>query len=168
MDWEREDKSGSVAKVSSDRVSSSGSTISTNEYVNHDHVLHDEESEPRIEGCRSRLRAAAFEQIIQLGGKVLQVLEFLEEISHCPDRLQGNPTYWRRTSAFKTSNTRSLALGPHFSSSGERLSKLQTETRLLVVLCIANCTFQGPTLKGGVEVAAGSAEGEDDSAGEIT
>ena len=65
-----------------------------------------------------------------------------------------------RTSVFNISNTRSRALGPHLSSSEERLSKLQIATRLFVVLCIANWTFQGPTLKGGVEVAAGSAEDE--------
>ena len=94
-------------------------------------------------------------------------MEFFEEISHYLDRLRENSTERRRTSAFKTSNTRSRALGPHLSSSGERFSKLHIETRLLVVLCMANMTFQGPTLKDGVEVAAGSAEGEGETEGEI-
>jgi hypothetical protein len=53
------------------------------------------------------------------------------------------------TSAFKTSNVRSFAEGPNRSMSDALLSKLQTETRLFVTLCEADCTRHSPTFKGG-------------------
>lgn len=54
-----------------------------------------------------------------------------------------------RTSAFSTSIVRSLEAGPMRSMSGFLLSMLHTETRLLVTLCVADCTRHGPTLNGG-------------------
>lgn len=45
------------------------------------------------------------------------------------------------------------------------MSALQTLTRLPVTLCVADCTRQGPTLKGGEWAAAGSDAPDDDGVG---
>lgn len=52
----------------------------------------------------------------------------------------------------------SLATAPSLSISWPRLSNVHTETRLLVTLCQADCTFHSPTKKGGV-AGAGAAKG---------
>ncbi len=52
----------------------------------------------------------------------------------------------------------SFATVPSLSISWPRLSNVHTETRLLVTLCHADCTFHNPTKKGGV-AAGGAAKG---------
>ena len=67
----------------------------------------------------------------------------------------------RHTSAFRTSIVLSLDAGPIRSISWLRLSALHTETRFPVVLCVADCTFHGPTLNGSAcAVAAGNVDVE--------
>ncbi len=56
-------------------------------------------------------------------------------------------------SAFKTSKTLSLATTPNLSISGPRLSKLHTDTLLLVTLWYALSTFHRPTGNEGVTAA---------------
>lgn len=45
------------------------------------------------------------------------------------------------------------------STSAERLSNVQTDTRLLVTLCVADWTRHGPTWNVGVKDGGGSAPG---------
>lgn len=65
------------------------------------------------------------------------------------------------TSAFSTSRALSLATGPCLSISAPRLSKLHTETRLLVTLCDAAWIRHNPTLKGGDKAAGAGVEDPD-------
>jgi len=58
----------------------------------------------------------------------------------------------------------SLTRGAVRSISGPRLSKLHTETRLLVTLCTAACIRHSPILKGG-ESAADTGVEEPDGVG---
>jgi hypothetical protein len=69
----------------------------------------------------------------------------------------------KHTSLFSISSVESLTRGAARSISAPRLSKLHTETLLLVTLCTADWMRHSPTLKGG-ESAAG-AEVEESGAG---
>lgn len=128
---------GSVANISSFRVSSSGSTISDsndwscillNVRLVHYHTHR---------GCKDAASGPARMPSRQHMGT--------RHVAGIADTL---------TSDLSTSIVRSFDTGPMRSISWLRLSALHTDTRFPVTLCVADCTRQGPTLNGGACAAA--------------